>query len=124
MIKSKLLAVALLMLAGSAAVSSAMAFEETCAGYSSRYRAAYRPWHYGYANTEWGGPVALVVPPNSEWTTDYQWGVCGTERTRIDHQFQRPYPGPGPYGPYGFLSTPHYPSSTRQFGVYPVRGPW
>ena len=124
MIKTKLLAVALVALAGSAAVTDALAFEETHSGYSSRYRAALRPWHYAYYNTEYGAPVALVVPPTSEWTTDYNWGVCGTEQTRIDHQFQRPYPGPYPPGSAGFRSTPHWPSSTRQFGVHPVRGPW
>jgi len=37
--------------------------------------------------------------------------------------FQRPYPGPYGGG-VGFLPTPYWPSDTRQFGIYPVRGPW
>jgi hypothetical protein len=43
--------------------------------------------------------------------------------SRIDHQFTRNYPGPGPFGG-GFRTTPHWPQDTAQFGVYYVRGPW
>jgi len=96
---------------------------------SAAARAATTPWHGNYYHVMYGQPIALVVPPTAEKQCDYQWGVCGTEVTRIDHQFQRNYPGaamvgPAAAGPYGFLPTPWQPSSTRQFGVYYVRGPW
>jgi hypothetical protein len=87
-------------------------------------RAQYYTWHYRYYNTEWGTPVALVVPPTAEHQANYSWGVPSTRVTRIDHQFQRPYPGPYAPGGVGFAPTPYYPSDTRQFGVYYVRGPW
>ena len=81
------------------------------------------PWHGNYWHTAWGQPVALVVPPTAEMQTHYNWGVCGTRVTRIYNQFGYDYPGP-----YGggmpFLPTPNWPSSTDQFGVYYVRGPW
>jgi len=88
-----------------------------------------RPWHGRYYHVGYSGPVALVVPPTAEMTSDYSWGVAGTRVTRIDHQFQRPYPGPAYYWSgygygYGFAPTPRWPSDTAQFGVYYVRGPW
>ena len=43
--------------------------------------------------------------------------------TRIDHQFQRPWPN-GYWTPYGFMPAAAYPNDTRNFGVYYVRGPW
>ena len=43
--------------------------------------------------------------------------------TALDHQFQRPWPN-GFYTPYGFLPGAQWPSDTRQFGTYYVRGPW
>ena len=117
----------LLVLALALTAVSAQAGEhyETHYGYDARWRAQQRPWHGRYYHTAWGAPVALVVPPTAEMTSDYSWGVASTRVTRIDHQFQRPYPGPayGRYG-YGFLPTPHWPSDTSQFGVYYVRGPW
>ena len=71
-----------------------------------------------------GEPVALVVPPTANSVVEMGWGVAQTESRPINHQFLRPYPGPegGEGGP--FLPTPPWPSHTRQFGVYPVRGPW
>ena len=86
-------------------------------------RAEWYNWNRNYANTDYGAPVALVVPPTAQLQTNYGWGVASSRITRIDHQFQRNYPGPGPFGgPY--RSTPLWPSDTTQFGVYPVRGPW
>jgi hypothetical protein len=83
------------------------------------------PWHNGYYDIAWGEPIALVVPPNAEFQSNYGWGVGGTRVAPIYHQFGRPYPGsPGAYPPGRFLPTPHWPSDTQQFGVYYIRGPW
>jgi hypothetical protein len=81
------------------------------------------PWHGGYYHAAWGTPVALVVPPTAEVQTDWGWGVSNARMTTIRHQFALPYPGPYPGGE-GFRATPPWPSDTRQFGVYYVRGPW
>jgi hypothetical protein len=86
-------------------------------------RAEWYNWNRNYAHTEYGAPVALVVPPTAQLQTNYGWGVASSRISRIDHQFQRNYPGEGQFGgPY--RSTPLWPSDTTQFGVYPVRGPW
>jgi len=84
----------------------------------------YRPWHCGYYHTEYGAPVALVMPPTAELTTNMGWGVSNTRVTKICHQFARPYPGYGATGAYPLMPTPHWPSDTAQFGVYPVRAPF
>ncbi len=81
-------------------------------------------WDGGYWHTMWGQPVALVVPPTAELQTHYNWGVAQTSVTPIWHQFQRSYPGPYVAGGRGFRPTPTVPSSTDQFGVYYIRGPW
>ena len=86
-------------------------------------RAQYYNWNRNYAHTEYGAPVALVVPPTAQLQTNWGWGVASSRISRIDHQFQRNYPGNGQFGgPY--RPTPLWPSDTTQFGVYPVRGPW
>jgi hypothetical protein len=86
-------------------------------------RAQWYNWNRNYAHTEYGAPVALLVPPTANLQTNYGWGVASSRISRIDHQFQRNYPGEGQFGgPY--RSTPLWPSDTIQFGVYPVRGPW
>ena len=89
-------------------------------------RAAAKSWHAGYYHTQWGGPVALMVPPTVRTHTRWGWGVAQTSVEPLYHQFRRPYPGPvgaaGPASP--LLPTPRWPSHTDQFGVYPVRGPW
>jgi hypothetical protein len=90
----------------------------------ARYYAGYRPWHGEYAYTQWGTPVALVVPPNSKMHTSWSWGVAQTEMVPIYHQFFRDYPGDAGGGGYPFQQTPYWPSHTDQFGVYPIRGPW
>ena len=90
----------------------------------ARYYANQRPWHGDYAYTQWGTPVALVVPPNAKMHSSWSWGVGQTEMVPLYHQFHRDYPGEiGPSG-YPFNATPYWPSHTDQFGVYPVRGPW
>ena len=91
----------------------------------ARYYAAQRPWHGPYAYTQWGTPVALVVPPTSKFHTSYSWGVGQSEMVPIYHQFHRDYPGGMAIGGAAEIySTPYWPSHTDQIGVYPVRGPW
>jgi hypothetical protein len=87
-------------------------------------RAQCYNWNRNYANTEYGQPVALVVPPTAQLQTNWGWGVASSRISRIDHQFQRNYPGGGVTFGGPFRSTPIWPSDTTQFGVYPVRGPW
>ena len=86
-------------------------------------RAQWYNWNRNYAYTDYGQPVALVVPPTANLQTNWGWGVASSRISRPDHQFQRNYPG---YGEFGgpFRPTPISPSDTTQFGVYPVRGPW
>jgi hypothetical protein len=86
-------------------------------------RAAGSAWDGGYYHVMWGQPVALVVPPTAGYQTHWNWGVAQTSVTPIWHQFGRGYPGSYVPG-RGFLATPRWPSSTDQFGVYYVRGPW
>jgi hypothetical protein len=87
------------------------------------YRSQCYNWNRNYAYTDFGAPTALVVPPTAQLQTNWGWGVASSRITRIDHQFQRNYPGPGPFGgPY--RPTPVWPSDTTQIGVYPVRAPW
>ena len=38
-------------------------------------------WHAPYANTTWGWPVALVVPPTAHMQTHYSWGVPSATMT-------------------------------------------
>lgn len=114
-----------LLAAGCLTAGSARALDETHHGHNARWRAAAYPWHGNYYRYEWNRPVALVVPPTAELQTDYVWGVGSTRVTRINHQFQRPYYGPVSYpNGYPFSAAPVWPSDTRQFGVYYVRGPW
>jgi hypothetical protein len=80
-----------------------------------------RPWHGNYYYTQYGQPTALVVPPNSVTHQTYSWGVSRNYMQPIYHQYG--YQGmPSAGGP--FYATPLWPSSTQQFGVYPVRAPW
>lgn len=89
------------------------------------WHAMRTPWHAPYYHTQYGAPVALVVPPTAAMQTDWRWGVTGTEMTPIHHQFGRSYPGEyvGEYGDQ-LRPTPRWPSHTNQFGVYYIRGPW
>ena len=82
------------------------------------------PWDGDYYDAAWGVPVAVVVPPTAEAQTHLGWGVGATRITPIQHQYQRPYPGPGVYNRAWFRPTPAQPSSTDQFGDYYIRGPW
>ena len=84
----------------------------------------YRPWHGNHFHTQYGAPVAIVMPPTAELTTNMGWGVSNTRVTKLCHQFARPYPGQGVTGSYPLMPTPRWPSDTTQFGVYPVRAPF
>ena len=82
-------------------------------------------WHGGYQNWRFGTPTALVVPPTATTQSSYAWGVGQTRSTPIHHQFGRGGAAMvGGGNGSGFQQTPYWPSSTNQFGVYPVRGPW
>jgi hypothetical protein len=87
-------------------------------------RAQCYNWNGLYAHSAYGQPVALVVPPTANMQTNWGWGVGSARFSRLDHQVQRNYPGPGPYGLATWRRTPGWPSDTTQFGVYYVRGPW
>ena len=91
---------------------------------NARRFAATRPWHGGYHHVNYGAPVALVVPPTANKSREMGWGVSQSEMAPIHHQFGRAYPGPFAGNGQGFQSHPRWPSHTRQFGVYYVRGPW
>ncbi len=86
-------------------------------------RARCYNWNRNYAYTDYGQPTALVMPPTAQLQTNYGWGVASSRISRIDHQFQRNYPGPGEFGG-PFRPTPVWPSDTTEFGIYPVRAPW
>lgn len=86
-------------------------------------RAYYYDWNKPYAHTAYGQTISLVVPPTATLQTNWGWGVGSSRLQRLDHQVQRNYPGPGPFGG-ATRTTPIWPSDTTQFGVYHVRGPW
>ncbi len=82
-------------------------------------------WSGAYYDQTFGAPVALVIPPTAEMQTHMGWGVGSTYITPNCPQFSRIYPGGGyTYDRRAYLGTPPWPSSTDQFGVYYVRGPW
>jgi hypothetical protein len=112
--------------AGAPTATAFDAWTPTCVdcGYMQPIRRAqYYNWNRNYAYTDYGQPTALIVPPTAQLQTNWGWGVASSRISRIDHQFQRNYPGGGPFGG-PFRPTPVWPSDTVQFGVYPVRGPW
>jgi hypothetical protein len=86
-------------------------------------RAQYYNWNRNYAYTDYGQCTSLVVPPTAQLQTNWGWGVASSRISRIDHQFQRNYPGNATFGS-PFRPTPVWPSDTNEFGVYYVRGPW
>ncbi len=100
------------------------------ADYIAQRRAATQSWHAGYYHTQYGAPVALMVPPTARMQTRWGWGVSQSTMSPIYQQFERPYPGQVGSGQMGtgtgggLLPTPRWPSHTDQFGVYYVRGPW
>jgi len=90
----------------------------------SQRRAQRYNWHANYVHTDYGRPVALIVPPTAQLQTNWGWGASSSRISRLDHQFGRDYPGTGPFGGGNWRHTPHWPRDTSQFGVYSVRGPW
>lgn len=91
----------------------------------NQQEAAARPWHGDYNYWRWAEPTALVVPPTAAYHSTYAWGVGQTRSTPIHHQFGRQGAGMINAGGEGmFSNTPYWPSSTEQFGIYPVRAPW
>jgi len=118
-----------MLLVGLAAVGIAMTAISSSANATIRDRIAYKfstwyPWHGEHYYPDYRVPIALVVPPTAGNTTEYAWGVGNTRITPIYHQFMRPYPGD--FVPPGtpFYPVPPWPSSTTQFGVHYIRGPW
>lgn len=83
-----------------------------------------KPWHGQYAYWRYQQPTALVVPPTAAFQTSYAWGVGQTKSLPINHQFGNYGAGGVEAAPGQFQPTPYWPSSTNQFGVYPVRSPW
>lgn len=81
-------------------------------------------WNGAFYDPTFGAPVALVIPPTAEMQTHLGWGVGATRITTNCPQFNRIYPGAGAFDRRAFLAAPPWPSSTDQFGVYYVRGPW
>lgn len=104
--------------------SVAQAGEWTRADNQAYRRAAVSTWHGEYYHYQYGRPLALVVPPTAHMQSSYNWGVAQTRMNPIYHQFGRGYYGESEVAPGQFLPTPRWPSSTDQFGVYYVRGPW
>lgn len=88
----------------------------------NQQKAAECPWHGNYAYWRWGVPTALVVPPTAAFQSEYNWGVAQTKTFPIYHQFGRTYSESAGGGV--FAARPYWPSSTNQFGVYPVRAPY
>jgi hypothetical protein len=84
---------------------------------------AQGPWHGSYYHISYGQPIALITPPTARTQAHYAWGVGNNRTTTIPAQFQRSWPGFNSNG-LGFRGTPRWPSSTDQFGVYYIRGPW
>lgn len=83
-------------------------------------------WHGNYNYWRYRQPTALVVPPTAAFQTEYNWGVAQTRSLPIYHQFSQNGGGGAVGGGEGsgFSNTPYWPSSTSQFGIYPVRSPW
>jgi len=94
----------------------------TWGDYWARNQAMQKPWHGDFYYLPTGQPTALIVSPTITMQQNYSWGVSQNTMTPVYHQF-----GQGPAGGGGggqFKATPHWPSHTDQFGIYPVRGPW
>jgi hypothetical protein len=107
-----------------AAPRSATAGEWTRIDRQAARRAAITTWHGSHQNTQYGRPVAVVVPPTAHMQTTYNWGVAQTRMNPVYHQYGRAYPGQAAPAGLPFQPTPRWPSSTDQHGSYYVRGPW
>ena len=89
---------------------------------AARWHNANRSWHNNYYRTDWGHPVAVIVPPIVNWQTNYGWGAGRNRVTPINHQFGRPYVDP--VTGTAVYPAPVWPADTDQMGSYYVRGPW
>jgi len=49
-------------------------------------RAQMSNWHANYSHSEYGQPVALVVPPTANMQTAWSWGAPSASFSRINHQ--------------------------------------
>lgn len=107
-----------------ALVVSASANNPARANKNAARQAAWSPWHGPHYHPLSGRPLPLIMPPTANMYTQHNWGVAMNELRPIHHQFARPYPGKTQPGPNGMQPTPHQPSSTRQQGIYYIRGPW
>lgn len=90
----------------------------------NRVRASQTSWHGQHNYWKYNAPTALVLPPTASFQTSYSWGVGGTKSLPINHQFNSPAPGGSGGISQQFSSSPYWPSSTDQLGVYGVRAPW
>ena len=117
------LAVALAAIVGTAGVATprAEATVRDCVAY--QFAQVY-PWHGYHYYPVYRQPLALVVPPTAGNTSEYAWGVGSTRITPIYHQYQWRVPYSMGAGGGAFAPPPYWPSSTTQFGVHYIRGPW
>ena len=89
-----------------------------------RQHADQTSWNGAYAHQSTGTPIALIVPPTVRSMRVFNWGVSGNTISPVYHQYSlnRFSANSAPRRP--FHRTPMYPSSSSQFGVYYIRGPW
>jgi len=81
-------------------------------------------WHGHYYNPVYGMPIAIVVPPNANTMRSQGWGVASSQMMPLRSQYGTAYPGTVTRSLTRFHSRAAFPSNTRQFGYYYVRGPW
>ena len=81
-------------------------------------------WHGHYYNPVYGMPIAIVVPPNANTMRSQGWGVASSQMMPLRSQYGTAYPGTVTGSLTRFQSRGAFPSNTRQFGYYYVRGPW
>lgn len=121
----KTLAAALALAAAVAMLPAAAAAGDwTRADRQAARRAAVTTWHGQYANTQYGRPTAVVVPPTANMQSSYSWGVAQSRMNPVYHQYGRAYPGQAAPAGLPFSPTPRWPSHTNQSGYYYARGPW
>lgn len=106
------------------ASDDAQAFTRRRADKHNQIVSSKMPWHGEYYHTAKGYPVPLVVPPTARSSAEWSWGVAQSTVMPIYHQFRPGYPGDGAFADSDLRPTPPWPSHTRQFGVYYIRGPW
>lgn len=80
-------------------------------------------WHGGYAQPMYARPLAIVVPNVSNYQTHWAWGVSMTQMTPINPQYSAPMPAYDYTSDHHYKMRPYWPTDTRQFGVYMIRGP-